>query len=297
MNSDLYRDLVARLYPGAELDAVVRLTGGVSADVYRLDLRWPSGRVEPVVLRSHGSSHSGHAAELEFRLLCALFEAGLPVPRVTHVDASTQVLPDPFLLMDFAQGSTVIPIDQAPEHIDAMAEALVSIHNASIHGLPALPNRTNPLPEVFEYLPQGAEWQALRTHLGSLSDTTYQGAPMLLHGDFWPDNLLWSDGVISTILDWEDAAIGDPLCDVAGCSVELRYKFGAAGMQRFIQAYAKYRPVDLQRLALWQVYVAAAAQRYMGEWGLDAALEAHMRVEALASMREAGMVLMARPAD
>ena len=63
-------------------------------------------------------------------------------------------------------------------------------------------------------------------------------------------------------------------------------------MQRFTRAYVKHRVVDRDRLALWQVYVAAAAQRFMGEWGLDPTLEAHMRIEALTSIREAGATLM-----
>ena len=113
-----------------------------------------------------------------------------------------------------------------------------------------------------------------------------------MHGDFWPENLLWQNGAVAAILDWEDAAVGDPLSDVACCRVELRYKFGKASMQRFTQAYARHREVNRERLALWQVYVAAAAQRFMGEWGLAPALEARMRREALASIREAGAALM-----
>ena len=65
-------------------------------------------------------------------------------------------------------------------------------------------------------------------------------------------------------------------------------------MQQFTDAYARHRPIDDQRLALWQIYTAAAAQCFMGGWGLDAQLEAHMRREALASIREAGDALMGR---
>jgi hypothetical protein len=63
-------------------------------------------------------------------------------------------------------------------------------------------------------------------------------------------------------------------------------------MTRFTDAYARHRAVDPWRLALWQVYVAAAAQHFMGRWGLEPAREAHMRAEALASVREAGAALM-----
>jgi Ser/Thr protein kinase RdoA (MazF antagonist) len=113
-----------------------------------------------------------------------------------------------------------------------------------------------------------------------------------LHGDFWPQNLLWRNGAIAGILDWEDAALGDPLSDVACCELELRYKFGKLGMDRFMQAYTGRQPLDVRRLALWRIYVAAAAQQYMGEWDLAPALELHMRGIALASIREAGLALM-----
>ena len=294
MNLDPYRRLIAHLYPGAQLEAMVRLTGGVSADVYRLDMSWSDGRADQLVLRAHGASHSGHPAELEYQLLLALFAAGLPVPQVLHLDASGELLPDPFLLMAFVQGSTAIPTGQELGYIDRMAATLAGIHGATIDEVPGLPKRTDPLPEVFEFFPQDEEWTPLRAHLELLNNTAYQGLPKLLHGDFWPENLLWREGMVVAILDWEDAALGDPLSDVAGCSLELRYKFGAAGMQRFIEAYAKRSAIDLNRLALWQVYVAAAAQRYMGDWGLDEALEAHMRAEAFATIRDAGLVLMAR---
>ena len=122
----------------------------------------------------------------------------------------------------------------------------------------------------------------------------YLQAPKLLHGDFWPENILWKNYSVAAILDWEDAAIGDPLCDVAACRVELRYKLGREVMDQFTTEYQKHHPVDPHRLAVWQVYVAAAAQHFMGQWRLEESLEAHMRGEALASMREASAVLGAR---
>jgi len=43
-----------------------------------------------------------------------------------------------------------------------------------------------------------------------------------------------------TVIDWEDAAIGDPLADIACCRLELRYKFGQEAAQRFTRAYARH---------------------------------------------------------
>ena len=104
---------------------------------------------------------------------------------------------------------------------------------------------------------------------GAYGNTAYVGASRLLHGDFWPQNLLWRQGEIVSVLDWEDAAVGDPHADVAAASAELRYLFGMTGAQPFVSAYAGLNFVDPYRLALWQVYVAAAAQHFMGQWGLE----------------------------
>jgi aminoglycoside phosphotransferase (APT) family kinase protein len=295
MSHDPYADIVARLFPGAQLNTTLRLAGGVSADVHRLDLTLADGGTTSVVVRAHGPSHSGHAAELEYQLLRALHRDGVPVPEPLLVDVSGRVLTNPFLVMAFIEGTSAVPAGGAAQYIDEMAHVLTKIHASPTADLPPLPTRNDPLPEVLSYLPEGPDWEVLRAHLRSLADTEYVETPKLLHGDFWPENLLWRNGAVAAILDWEDAALGDPLSDVAGCRVELRYKFGKASMQRFTQAYARHRIVDYERLALWQVYVAAAAQQFMGQWGLPPALEAHMRTEALASIREAGAALMDHP--
>jgi len=291
MSHDACAAVVTRLLPGARLDAITRLTGGVSADVIRLDVNLADGNAKSMVLRAHGASHSGHSAELEYQLLRALHRAGVPVPEPLLVDGSGSLLADPYLVMAFVEGSSEVPAARHEQYVDVMADMLAKIHALPMADLPTLPVRNDPLPEVLDYLPEGAEWAELRALLRSLADTAYVEPPRLLHGDFWPGNLLWQDGAIAAILDWEDAAVGDPLSDVACCRVELRYRFGRASMQRFTHAYARHTAVNRERLALWQVYVAAAAQRFMGEWGLARELEAHMRTQALASIREAGAVL------
>ena len=58
-------------------------------------------------------------------------------------------------------------------------------------GLPALPDRLEPLPEVFDYWPEGEEWQPLKRFLQQHDWPSFSGAHSLLHGDFWPENLLW----------------------------------------------------------------------------------------------------------
>lgn len=288
----VFAPLAARLFPDASLTAVQRLTGGVSADVYRLDLSSPDGSGKSVVVRIHGAKSYALDAAREFRLLDALRRAGIPVPEPLSLDDSRSVIEDPCVVMSFVEGTTVIPAEEADGYLLRMAEALRSVHGVRRDQLPELPLRTDPLPEIFDFLPEGEEWSRLHCHLEKLQDTAYAGEPVLLHGDFWPENILWQDGSIAAILDWEDSAVGDPLSDVACCGLELRYLFGSRGTRTFIQAYGGAAGLDPDRLALWQVYVAAAAQRFMGDWGLPSEREAHMRATALTTIREAGARLM-----
>jgi aminoglycoside phosphotransferase (APT) family kinase protein len=168
-----------------------------------------------------------------------------------------------------------------------MAEALARIHAVPITGLPALPRRTDPIPEILEYLPRERDFDALRHGLSNTETARHDGPAALLHGDFWPGNLLWKGEHLAGILDWEDSALGDPLSDVACTALELRYVAGPEGAESFVRAYDALRPIQLRRLALWQIYVAAAGHHSMGAWGLEPEREAHMRATALSVIRQA----------
>ena len=289
--------ILAAHFPETSLDSSERLTGGVSADVFRLDLSYPDGSVQPVVLRVHGQTHGGHNAELEFALLKSLHEMGLPVPQPLYLDASGARIGDPYLVIDFVNGESGVPQGLGENCVVPMARMLARIHQQPPSGTPELPVRTNPLPEVFDFLPEGEEWQAVEQILRQQQDTDYQGKHCLLHGDFWPENILWQGDEIAAVLDWEDAALGDPLSDLASARVELRYLFGRDVMDRFSAVYALVSEIDPHRLALWQIYVAAAADRYMDDWGLAADRVAHMHREARASIREAAAYLESPTSD
>lgn len=271
--------------PAARLRAVARLKGGVSADVFRLDLAMTDGVERSIVLRAMGKS--GLESTQEYALLSALRAAGLPIPRPICVDDSRRHIDAPYILMDFVDGASEIPPDLSGARLEVMAGSLASIHQLPTASLPPLPLRVDPWPELPGFLPRGAEWQALRDRCAGPGPGPFVGTPVLLHGDFWPQNLIWRDGRIAAILDWEDAALGDPLSDLACARLELKYLFDNARVDRFYAAYNRHAPVDPHRLAHWQIYVASAAQHHMGAWGLEPLREAHMRQTALRQIREA----------
>ncbi|HEX3051936.1 MAG TPA: phosphotransferase, partial [Aggregatilineaceae bacterium] len=73
----------------------------------------------------------------------------------------------------------------------------------------------------------------------------------LIHGDMWPGNVLWKDGKIAAVIDWEDAACGDPLEDVAISRFEMLLFFGVEAMDNFTQTYQTLTQIDLTPLREW----------------------------------------------
>ena len=290
MQTENIASAIATYLPGAQVQAINRLTGGVSADVFRVDINQPGGGKKAIVLRAMGQS--GLDSELEYSLLSSLYQAGRPVPEPLHLDISKTYLDKPYLLMSFVEGTSKLPDHNTEQHIATMARALADVHNTPASSLPELPLRLDPVTDLVSFLPIGTEWTALRDCCTSLKPAPFTGKSVLLHGDFWFQNLIWQGDRIVAILDWEDAAFGDPVSDLACALLELRYVYDDALVDHFLDAYVHQYDVDLSRLALWQVYVAAAAQHFMAQWGLDPSREAHIRRTALRQIRMAAPKLL-----
>jgi len=277
--------------PGARLVAHRPLKGGVSADVTLLDIEEVDGSRRDCVLREHSATHSGHPAELEFALQRSLHAMGLPVAGALAFSSGDRVQEKPWVLIDYIEGSTDIHQAQAQRCIVAMAEQLAAIHEAATDMLPDLPLRTDPQPELLDFLAADARWSGLRAQIAAMGPQPFGSTASLLHGDYWPHNIIWKDAAIAAVIDWEDAAIGDPISDVACAQLELRYAFGIEGAALFVEAYARQRSVDPERLAWWQAYVAASGVSSMANWGLEPERETHMRAIATQFVDEAAQTL------
>jgi aminoglycoside phosphotransferase (APT) family kinase protein len=100
---------------------------------------------------------------------------------------------------------------------------------------------------------------------------------VLLHGDFWPGNILWKDGQLVAIIDWEDAALGDPLADLANTRLEILWAFGIDAMQSFTHHYQSMTSIDFSNLPYWDLCAALRPVSQIATWGLDDITEKNMR--------------------
>lgn len=280
-----YESIARQHSPGATLVSHRPLVGGVSASVEGLVVQCADGSQDRVVVRRHGATDwkqgPNDVTAMEYRLLQALEGSQVPVPQPRWLDQSGDVLPSPYFVMSWLEGE--VQDEPTDAHIDAMAYMLRTLHDVDVanQSLPALPTRSDPGVEARRDLPDNPWADRVR----ALEPLPRPARISLLHGDYWTGNLLWRDDQIVAVLDWEDAAVGDPMADLAGARVELLWRGGRPMMERFTTAYEAHAPVDHARLRHWDVYVAAAGLASMQHWGLDPAVEAVWRERTVAFLQ------------
>ncbi len=286
-------DQAARIVDVAPLD------GGSSAVVVRMTLEGPEGARRTVVVRQHrdraAKGHSVIVASKEFRLLRALVDRGfaVPEPLVIHGDDTEG---GPWFATDWVDGSAAIEDAELDDVLDQMAVFLAGLHSLDPAelDLAGIEHIEDPAEEIHRYLPSTPIGRALARWLEP-GITRSPNRHVLLHGDFWPGNVLVRESTIAAVIDWEDAAIGDPVADLASARIELVCAYGDAASERFTDRYlAEIGALDLGDLPLWEAYAAASALSSMHRWGLDPDEEASRRATTGACLERAADLLLAR---
>jgi aminoglycoside phosphotransferase (APT) family kinase protein len=114
---------------------------------------------------------------------------------------------------------------------------------------------------------------------------------VLNHGDYWPGNLLWLNGRLSGVVDWEDASLADPLADLANARLEFLWAYGADAMTAFTEIYLRQTNVVATHLPSWDLDAALRAAGAVAGWRLEAAKAAKMAIELEWFVAEAGAKL------
>jgi aminoglycoside phosphotransferase (APT) family kinase protein len=170
------------------------------------------------------------------RLLVALAATDLPVPRPLWFDPSSDLFGSPYSVVSWVPGKAVVPWSKEGRAMLAGAGTgpigaqfpalLADIHTldwraAGLDFLPVPEGETGfpagCVEEIAAYLNRvGDEPEPILTDaVGWLrSNLPSPARTCLLHGDYRTGNMLFEEGRISAILDWEFARIGDPIFDL-----------------------------------------------------------------------------------
>jgi aminoglycoside phosphotransferase (APT) family kinase protein len=283
---DPFARLAARIDPQSTLRRAWPLLGGVSARVTAVELARADGRTQKVVVRQHGAvdlQHNPHIAADEFTLLQRLHAAGLPVPAPVYLAPAGDLFPTPALVVEYIAGAPDFAPAALPEFLRQFATELTRIHqiDGAAQELSFLPRMdatyARRLREPPARLDESLEEGRIRATLAAAWPLPPRNPPVLLHGDYWPGNLLWQAGRVAAILDWEDAQIGDPLADVANSRLELLWAFGSDALRQFTANYRALTTLDFTDLPYWDLCAALRPAGKLAGWGLDAATEQRMR--------------------
>ncbi|ETK31603.1 phosphotransferase family protein [Microbispora sp. ATCC PTA-5024] len=164
---------------------------------------------------------TAHDMGREHRVMSALQDTPVPVPRTYHLCLDPEVIGAPFYVMEHVEGGQ-------PPLTPALARELVGVL-AALHSI--TPDDVGlgdfGRPEGFLQR-QVSRWKrqldASRSREVPGIDDLYErlardvpvsGEPAIVHGDFKLGNTLIAGGRVRAVLDWEMSTIGDPLTDLA----------------------------------------------------------------------------------
>ncbi|WP_326752611.1 phosphotransferase [Streptomyces hirsutus] len=227
------------------IEKVVRLRGGWTSEMRRLDLCGPGGR-RSLVLRSFVKPffvrHAEGLLTREATVLRLLGDTDVPAATLAAVDATAQYCDHPSLLMSLLPGTVRLGDQGADDRAELLARQLVRIHR--------LPVTVRQRPRTYQAwaspervtLPAATE----RPELWQRAFDVIRREPPVhrgcfLHRDFHPGNVLFTgtggDLRISGVVDWVETSWGPADLDVAHCSTALALLHGIPAGMRFADRY------------------------------------------------------------
>ena len=198
-----------------EIVTLRRIATGHSRAMWFVEL----GDGQRLVARVEQGGVFGTSTVDEFELMRVAAELGVPVAPVRWLEATGDVLGQPFFVMDFLESAAAQREDRTLP--DAVASDFVrrlhELHTVDRPGADATSDATHTQidrwaaiyraasPRALPLLDEAAAW--LHRHAPPLAE------PSIVHGDPGPGNFLHDGAAVVAFTDWEFAHVGDPMED------------------------------------------------------------------------------------
>ncbi len=272
-----------------------KLTGGVTNSVYSFTLNIDQGPTQQninLIMKSYTGRNSiwfsnPHIDEeqrpyvREYETLNALTQIGFPVPQAYLCETNSKFFGFPFILISKEEGNNV-NIDQ----IGSFAITLATLHNLTIDqlGLQSLRFPRDSLEFANTKVACLKHFMKTTKHYGFLkrnfssainwldSYSLNVSCPKycLLHGEYHPRHTLLTNNSELTVIDWENAEIGDPAFDVAYAynTVKLMYANSAEEpAEIFLAEYIKkFKGEIQQRLEFYKMVSLLGVAIVVSTW-------------------------------
>jgi aminoglycoside phosphotransferase (APT) family kinase protein len=263
--------LLAEIAPGCSLMGIELLPGSYSNYTHLVTARSADGSDLGFVIRRYaifGSYDRGEKARREFKALELVQRHDIPVPTPLYLDETGATLGMPGIVTSYVPGELLFSPTDALERARTLATMLAKIHSVPCGNeakdflLDANAEaswfcRSDDVPDYMRAHPDGKMvWEVTR----DLYPDLHEVPPGLVHIDYWSGNVLWEDGRITAIVDWEEAAYGDPGIDVAYCRMDMCLSGMGYMADEFLKAYEAEMGMRVANLGFWEL---AAAVRPM----------------------------------
>lgn len=232
--------MLTEIVPAAEIHEVRRVGGGLAATTIAVDTT--AGDFITKIYRPDSP-----AAPLEWQSLTFAQRVEVPVPEPVALDAEGRWFGAPAVVMSRLPGRADVTPADLDRWLRQIAHALATIHQTDTTGAdgsllrPLLGNRD-------------VDWgirsvladrcvEAIRRHPPRPDES-----PVLMHGDFHPGNLVWTDGELTGVVDWTGTRLGSRGFELAYCRGDVALLFGMDGVRRLTEHYADIAgevPADL----------------------------------------------------
>ena len=230
--------VIAEKFAGGQSNPTFKLSCGEQQYVLR---RKPPGELLA----------SAHAVDREFRVISALADTDVPVPKAIALCEDDSVIGSMFYVMEYLEGRVLwepaLPELSATERTaiyDEMNRVLAALHSVDLEAV-GLTDYGRP-GNYFER--QVSRWtkqyRASETETIPAMEALIEWLPAnmpaddgrvaLVHGDYRLDNLMWhpTEPRVIAVLDWELSTLGNPIADLAYqvMAWQLPSTAGIAGM-------------------------------------------------------------------
>jgi aminoglycoside phosphotransferase (APT) family kinase protein len=156
-------------------------------------------------------------------------------------------------------GSSAIPRTMPAGRARHLGAVAAAIHAVALMPRPDLPLRTRPLSDV--------DFAAWRRSVGTtplLARAERQiselplpgGATVLVHGDLWQGNTMWSQDVCTGVIDWDAAGAGSPGIDLGTLRLDAALYYGPGTAAQILDGWRQAAGREAEHVAYWDVVAA-----------------------------------------